>query len=275
MALRGSRPLLAQLPGPVSRRTRRGRCRPRCLRSRRRSCRRGRCPWRGRSCSGRRDSGCTARSSWSHRSRNRPATMCEERGRARPASHRCVVPRFRRMRRLAASGLSRGFGDDLLGTPDAAVPPGPELRRLAAQDRRGEVGPGTPVPLDRLHQRDRRRRFRRVQEHALKFGTVLRREQRGVGRDRPDDAVSVAARPELVGVRGESRLEPKRLEDRDQIVRVAIADEPAVALPGLQPGVVGSDRLGERGGRSGACGSVPQPIHPRDGKRDGRHQVSM
>ena len=98
-------------------------------------------------------------------------------------------------------------------------------------------------------------------------------EPAGVGRHRPDDAVSVAAGPELIGVQGESRLEPKRLEHAEQVVRVAIADGPAIEILGLYPRVI-EFGLSGLDGRSGPCGSVPQAIHPRDGKRDSRHGVS-
>ena len=78
------------------------------------------------------------------------------------------------------------------------------------------------------HERDGPRRLRGLQPRVVEPGTVARRNQRGIGRHRPDDAVAVAACPKHVGVQGESCLEPQRIEDTHQRVGVVGTGGPAV-----------------------------------------------
>ena len=165
-------------------------------------------------------------------------------------------------RRSHRTRLPRRLGENRLVAPDAAVPDGPEFRSLATQDRCRQVGPRTAVALYGLHERDGPRRLRGLQPRVVEPGTVARRNQRGIGRHRPDDAVAVAAGPKHVGVQGESRLEPQRIEDTHQIAGVVGTGEPAVGEALLRR------QIWVFGGRDhpGFCGRPPQAIDPSDGK---------
>ena len=231
------RSLMARPPSPSatsSRRTpvsRRHPGRP-CTAPWSRSCHRSypldRCPWPDKSLLRR----------WMDVQNDLPGRAHVGRGR-RPRARRSVVPRpvtdgavagqrQRVVRRILATGLPRRLGENRLVAPDAAMPDGPEFRGFPAQNRCRQVGPGTTVALDGLHEPDGPRRPQGVQPRVVEPGTVARRNQRGIGRHRPDDAVAVAAGPIFIGTQGESCLEPQRIEDTHQVVGVGGTGEPAV-----------------------------------------------
>ena len=131
----------------------------------------------------------------------------------RPVADGCVAGWFPLVvRHIRVVGLPRGLGENRLVGPDQTGPPRPEFCRLARQDRCGQVGPGTPVAFYCLHERDGLWRLR--QPRVFEPGPFARSNQRSIGRHRPDDASSTAAR--IIGMQLESRLEPKRVEDTNQ-----------------------------------------------------------